>query len=388
MITNVCGDYMIKPYPIQKYVYLTESSHAGGGPFVFYNPNTRRNNYFNNAELIKGVLQSNNQINISDFGCPNFRDVTYLITINTQIDLGVCGSYSSLFLGDVDTISALPFVFPVDIFTELKINANFIFSADQKINASVLKDTLIMTSIEFIGEQFNVKQWWYLIPPHIKANTPNSELLNLNPIYLEAVDINENGIVDVPEECADENNLITCNAYNDSLKSYHAKFINEENIEFPLNIQNVVTGNTGFHHFDFEPLNDDGEVDYVNSYLLNETYSILDTTIIYIQNGPVQVKGEYSGTVFVLTDDNTTYRRHASKFSMGGPDIVPIDTVWNNIWITDNIINEDSENGDMSNIQPDENCEGGSPNNLYLISGANIIVANTELNRKNVNINA
>ena len=88
-----------------------------------------------------------------------------------------------------------------------------------------------------------------------------------------------------------------------------------------------------------------------------------------------------------MTDEHTTYRRHAwhSMFN------VREDTTWNNIWITDDLINVDAmhENsggnpnhthGNLSSFQPTEDCEGGSDNVIGLVSGANVIIANSGAN--------
>ena len=72
---------------------------------------------------------------------------------------------------------------------------------------------------------------------------------------------------------------------------------------------------------------------------------------------------------------------------MDGPNI-PVDTIWNNIWITGDLMNKDAmdapsgapvyvQNGNMSEWQPGDGCEGGSENIMGLVSGANIYIANT-----------
>ena len=53
------------------------------------------------------------------------------------------------------------------------------------------------------------------------------------------------------------------------------------------------------------------------------------------------------------------------------------------------LINKDAYPfGSMQNYQPDDNCENGSKHVMGLISGANIIVANTPSNRPTIIINA
>ena len=69
----------------------------------------------------------------------------------------------------------------------------------------------------------------------------------------------------------------------------------------------------------------------------------------------------------------------------------PIDTIWNNIWLTSDLINIDAvgassgypvytEDGNLSEFQPTSSCEGGSENIMGLVSGANIYIANTRDN--------
>ena len=107
--------------------------------------------------------------------------------------------------------------------------------------------------------------------------------------------------------------------------------------------------------------------------------------VLYVKGGPVRVRGVYQGKWTVLTDTTaTTYERHAWNDSLSsyyyGLD-VPIDTIFNDIYIIDDLINVDSDEGDMSEMQPNENtCVGGSRNIMGLLSGGNIIIANTPEN--------
>ena len=59
--------------------------------------------------------------------------------------------------------------------------------------------------------------------------------------------------------------------------------------------------------------------------------------------------------------------------------------MWNNIWIIDDLVNADTDgSGNMALHQPNlETCRGGSNNVLGLVSGANIVVANTPENGAN-----
>lgn len=78
-------DYIIKPMPIQKYVYFSENFKAGGGPFVFNTPQIRRDFTFDSDDILNnGFIQSNDFLTISYYGCPDFRGSTILW--NSQIN--------------------------------------------------------------------------------------------------------------------------------------------------------------------------------------------------------------------------------------------------------------------------------------------------------------
>ena len=59
-----------------------------------------------------------------------------------------------------------------------------------------------------------------------------------------------------------------------------------------------------------------------------------EQTVIYVRNGQVRVKGSVDGQYTIVTDKNTYYRR--------SDDFTIWDRVWNNIWIVDDLIYEDS----------------------------------------------
>ncbi len=116
--------------------------------------------------------------------------------------------------------------------------------------------------------------------------------------------------------------------------------------------------------------------------LTEDTRYYSSPVVIYIHDGPVRVHGTYKGKYSIVTDEYTTYRRHAWNDSLNGT--IPPDTIWNNIWLTDDLVNADSNDGNMSEKQPNDACRGGSENSMGLVSGSNIIIANT---RKNGAIN-
>jgi hypothetical protein len=60
-----------------------------------------------------------------------------------------------------------------------------------------------------------------------------------------------------------------------------------------------------------------------------------------------------------------------------------MDTVFCNIWLTDDLKNTDGsgfQGSSLSGVQPEEGCVGGSDNIMGLVSGANIYIANTPAN--------
>ena len=271
---------LIEAYSFPRYMYLTQDEFAGGGPFVFDNPSLRRQVNFNSGDVIQGVIQTNGTLKISQWGCPDFSNAKVLLTNGQDIDLGGCESYNSLFGGEVDTISSLPFEFPLNLIQTLRDSADFIYDATLKINQSALKDTLIMTDIEFYdNRQFRVRQWWYLMPPHFTADVPISAMSVGNPLYLEGADLNGNGLIDVPTECDDDGDLRTCIAYEDSLEAYHAKSVNTFGDDILLN--STIYGPHGFSHFDFEPIGPTGQVN-PNAMLLDVFENGSENTVIYV----------------------------------------------------------------------------------------------------------
>lgn len=113
-----------------------------------------------------------------------------------------------------------------------------------------------------------------------------------------------------------------------------------------------------FHHFDFpKPSTPD-------SFLTYNQFKSGDEGVIYVENGQVLVHGIVDGRFTLATDYYTTYRAPGGLFGSA------IDTVFNNIWITSDIRYLDSD--PITGQVPD-----GSPNRLGLVSGANVIIANT-----------
>jgi len=366
---------------LAKYMYLTDSEFAGGGPFTFDSPLQRRSVNFSSNEIIDGWIQTNGNdggtMQMSSFGCPDFSDAHLIITDQTNIDLGACNNWWTLFQGEPDTTSAPKVNLPPK-------DQGLVNYADVKFDAGIMlhpndgyaRDTLIMTDIEFLETgAYLVKQWWYLNPPHLTpdalevyfANVPGNALNGLGDTGL-----------DPDNYCSNPADLMTCTQYEDSLESYHAKTIVNDVEQF---MELTVSGPHGIHNFDYEPLDDNGNINYspVN-YIINDEFYPNGPTVIHVENGPVRVHGKYNGMYTIVTHPGyTTYRRHTRSLLQNNS--LPPDTIWNDIWITDDIMKADSPNdGDISNLQPTEECSEVSPNILGLVSYGNIIIANTKEN--------
>ena len=422
------------PETLAKYMYLTDSEKAGGAPFSWGPPggfavNQRRDVFFGSDDVMDGLVQSNSDISLSNStACADFSNATLYMTYETETNLGACGSYQALFGwgNDIDTVSSPPVNLPPTGYQTLKNNAAITYDSGRKISDGSFKDTLIMTDIEFFDTgRINIKQWWYLMPPHLKTGISEQDIIfpgpeDLDGVYNGDTDCNngnpDSWCYDTDSDgnacdncsttlfnniCSNSSDVRTCEPYIDSLYCFHSKgydldanltnMPNEwynNNPDLEENISSTIRGPYGINqHFDFEPLNSNGQPNN-SSLLRDDEYFITAPTVIYIKDGPVRVHGFYRGQYTIVTDEHTVYRRHAwnSLFN------VKEDTTWNNIWIVDDLVNADARfqnsggnpnhsHGNLSAFQPDDDCNGGgSQNVLGLVSGANVIIANTAEN--------
>ncbi|MCF6237626.1 MAG: hypothetical protein L3J79_02230 [Candidatus Marinimicrobia bacterium] len=115
----------------------------------------------------------------------------------------------------------------------------------------------------------------------------------------------------------------------------------------------------GFHHYDFPEPEDS------SAYITWNTQISDTAAIIYIQGGQVQTYGQIQGQYLVITDKETPYLPADPEYHE--------DICYNNIWIIDDLIYADSDAESGEPLM-------GSPNRLGLVSGANIIYANTLAN--------
>lgn len=358
-------------------MYLTDSEKAGGGPYVFSGSDRRNVTFGAGDSMGGGNIQSNGTMVMSNFGCPTFTNTVW-ITYGQGLNMGSC-NFSQVFHGDPDTMSMPRVKLPPSGYQLTKNAANFIYDAKSKMSYDGImnRDTLIMTELNFNEFGFRVKQWWYLKPPHLKSNGGLPMLFAL-PSSLEW----NNYSGSWQSHCINNSDLRTCDPYLDSLFYYHAKTVSISGNSYigESLVDPSISGQHGLAHFDYQVLEATNGQPDPSALIKDEQVYYVHPSVIYVRGGPVRVKGNYRGRYTVVTDDSVTYHRHAwptPSATYGAP---PLDTEWCNIWIIDDLINADVPNGDLSSVQPDENCTNGSDNILGLVSGANVIIANTREN--------
>ena len=326
---------------LSDFLYLTNSEKAGGAPFVFNGYpafNNRREVNFGSGDSFNQLwpggetvcdvdIKTNGQFVMSDFGCPVFNNTVTLMeddegNVNFP-DLGICNE-NQVFQGipPLDTLKAT--CLPPDGYAEMK-------HAIENSNDHILLD----------------------------ATTK----LNWQPTYFARDTLIMTDI-----------EFFTENGGGVKVKQWWYLM--------PPYLNTIHAGGTAWT----SQLNDNHLLPEYQQDGFIKYYCNGRPTAIYVKGGPVRVHGTYKGQYTVVTDEYTTYNRHAwgSNLSAqsGG---ARLDTLWNNIWIIDDIRNSDASwNGSLLNAQPDEvddfGCEGGSSNVLGLVSGANVYVANTPEN--------
>ncbi|MBC8213515.1 MAG: hypothetical protein ISR90_02315 [Candidatus Marinimicrobia bacterium] len=351
---------------LAEYMYLTDDEQAGGAPFVYDGSGSERRDVTFGAgdDLGGGNIQSNGTMVLSTYYPPPVFTSTVYITYGQTIELNG-HNFNSVFQGNPDTLSRPKVKLPPVGYRELINASDYTYDAKRLLkygSGAASRDTLIMTDIEFIESgEFRVKQWWYLKPPHLKWNYDYTANPLPRPRDLEACTLNG----------AD---LRECPSYEDSLQSYHAKWVdNSGNDQF---MESTICGPHGFAHCDFEPINKHTGQPDQDALLLDETRHTNRPVVIYVKGGQVRVHGTFKGRYTIVTDEFMTYRRHGWPGGFYGPP--PVDTTWCNIWLTDNLKNADAIGNTVP--QPQQRCEGGSDNIMGLVSGANVIIANTWAN--------
>lgn len=328
----------------EEFMYLTNQEMPGGGPWLGNSGVT-----FGNGEVLEGLVYSNDDLTMSNFGCPRF------VNYETEDDFEQSQVYTAgifnfstacqennanLFEG-VHQDSMPEIAWPPYEGQELvRSKADYLYHANALINTLDIdhRDWHIMTSIEFTPGQVFVKQWKYIIPPVLAPEPGNATALAL---------------------------------FQDTLTMYYPKLYRDT---YAGGNQNVWKGDIEMQHFDFYPPADPSE-------LIIDDVIMAPEAVIWIDGGQVQVKGEVQGRYTIATSAPQPYKMYH--------DSTQVRELNCNIWIMDDLYYTDS-NPTTRYVTP------GSPNRLGLLSGGNIIVANTTPNGKrnggaangNVKINA
>ena len=404
------------------------------------------NDLWPNDEPVCDVeIKTNGTFVISNYvpPCPEFLSTVYIVededgNVNYP-DLPAGCDQDDVFLAETPLDTTKTTCLPPDGYSEMKEtiealhsnspNSQFILlDATSKMSFTPNyshRDTLIMTDIEFFednGGGIKVKQWWFLMPPYLNEDA------NMGSFEQPYIGVTTNtGLMNTPStNCSNSNDdynccpsnipIYQCDKYIESMRNFHSKNITSTGSEtfYAQTITNGITnGNLsgsnyygalddivqstyGFHHYDVPDIHAPGNnwiSQLTNSHLLPEyqdngfkVFYYNRPTAIYVKGGPVRIRGVYKGRYTVVTDEHTAYHRHAQGTAMGAP---KIDTLWNNIWLMDDIVNADYspagiDSKSLIGAQPkavsDYGCSGGSDNVLGLVSGANVYVANTREN--------
>lgn len=312
------------PDTFAKYMYFTNSETPAppwAGSYVSFGSN----------EELEGIVYSNDNITMSQFGCPDFIDgpggqVSEVYTAGNFIMNGCSeGIFEGIFEDSAAVIEWPPFTGH----ERVKNNASWIIRADDLITGEIDEhDYLLMTEIEFTGSGFIIKQWPYALPPY------------------EPVAVGGIGRA----------------AFADSMGQYYPYTFSHNPFLFPEGMNTFGTFDQNpedWSHYDIpeypRPSNPD------DFYRYEEIFT--NEGVIWVEGGQVRVFGEIRGRFTIATSSDTPYR----LFHNYSPGMMK-----NNIWIIGDLRYEDSyANGRVRE---------GSNNRLGLLSAANIIVANTLVN--------
>jgi len=300
---------VFQPVGFEEYMYFTNEEKPGGGPWLGTYVS------FGANDVLEGVVFSNDDITMSQYGCPTFTEDSDVGTAGTFIMNG-CNEdqvFQGTYEDSMPEVQWPPFAGQ----ERVRAAADYFFDATTLISPGnpSRHDTLIMTEIDFSPGSFTVKRWAYVIPPVSQAG-------------------------------------MFTGTFWDTLKMYYPKKFRDL-----TGMMGVYTGDIEFQHFDFPEPTD------VTDYI--EYRTIYDNeAVIWIEGGQVRVKGIIGGRYTVATSSNVVYRMHYNNATL--------DTMPCNIWIIDDLIYEDSS--------PTGRVTPGSRNRLGLLSGGNVIVANTRPN--------
>lgn len=404
-----------------KFMYFTNSEEPGGGPY------TSGTVTFGASDTLEGIVHTNGEITMSAYGCPKFKGQ---VNASLGINMGNCEetSFANATYDDSADVISYP---PTNTVERVKNSADYVFTADELLWRGAIKDSLIMTEIEFVTGGFKVAQWAYAIPPvtedgqptlsytwdedntigglddgKIGVDLPFSILTgyaSVDSVFLSDYDSDGDGVDDVLNGYSIGDTIVISSVdtsykywisvitgkstsggdyifkvdYQEQGGFFTGGFVDGESVQLSHRTGMIseqfnhfafyhnhaddgtsVCQSTGFHHFDFEPPNG-------TDYIMNWTTFHKDRAVIYVKDGQVRVHGEVDGQFTIVTDNYTEYRRQ--------DDPTIIDRVWDNIWLIDDIIYTDSNQNTGEVVY-------GTPNRLGLVSGGNVIIANTSDN--------
>ena len=133
----------------------TEFQKPGGGPY------TSGTVTFGSSDTLEGIVHTNGEITMSAFGCPEFDGK---VQAAGGISMGNCEdvSFANATYDDSADVILYP---PTNTVQRVKNSADYVFTANELLWRGAIKDSLIMTEIEFVTGGFKVAQWAYAIPP-------------------------------------------------------------------------------------------------------------------------------------------------------------------------------------------------------------------------------
>ncbi|MBC8376565.1 MAG: hypothetical protein H8E26_11005 [FCB group bacterium] len=310
----------------EEFMYLTNEEAPGGGPWLGATVT------FGDNEQLEGLVYSNDDITMSNYGCPEFinlmdgEEIVELSEVYTAGDFVYGPScdddvFAGVFEDSMPKIEWPPY----EGQDQVRGQADYIYYGNSGINITDLtqKDSLIMTRLIFKGSQIQVLQWKYVIPPFVEPTPPASMV-----------------------------------AFDKELKMYHPQYYKDTYGMGEL----FFRGELELQHYDFPPPSNP------NMYVTNETLTVPEA-VIWIEGGQVQlmtdteldIRGRYT----IATSGPVQYKMHH--------DSTKIAELNCNIWIMNDLLFADSD-------QSTGYVVAGSPNRLGLLSGGNIIVANTTAN--------
>jgi hypothetical protein len=261
---------------LAEYMYLTNHENAGGAPGIFgtggsENVFSRGKPCFGGDDILGNSLGLAGHVQTLDpmlicagWPTPSFNNLVYITRADeefvnsefntTNVDVGdpilpdfsICGcNVGQVFLFEEEPEDDTPgyevrekVCFPLSGYNSTISGASvetthdateMLHFSNQNNSNAALKDTLIMTDIEFlITGGYRVKRWWYLLPPYLKADIlkcPDGDCVNCNGAPNLQADCNEDGFPDylyshpqhlegMPSDNGEIQNL--CNGMNDT----------------------------------------------------------------------------------------------------------------------------------------------------------------------------